>query len=164
MHAVDSITRQSPVASRDHAGRTAPPYPLRAFSRWQRGATLALAAFLAAGAGGTAPVRAEIAVEGARVTVEQLVLRALVKELDAWLDAHTDLPRAEHPPQSVVLVDSGAEVPFGHTAHADYTIRAVYEEDESRIYLVRPWFGDTAKDRSILLHELVHHRQVSAQH
>lgn len=146
------------------AARWLPPNALRARSRGLRGATLALAALVAAGAGGSTEARAEIAVEGARVAFEPPAVRDLVAELETWLDAHTDLPRADLPPEAIVLVDTEAEATQGQSAHVDDTVRATYDEEEARIYLVRPWYSDRVQDRSVLLHELVHHRQAAAQH
>lgn len=112
-----------------------------------------------------APALAAPEITGARMAFEPQAIRTLVEDLDAWLDARTDLPRSAKPLARVALIDAGSEVPYhGRTTRLGDTVRALYDEAAATIYLVRPWFGDTARDRSILLHELVHHRQATAQH
>jgi len=88
-----------------------------------------------------------------------------IEELNLWLDAYTDLPRSDVPLDRVALVAPGADILYeGQSTRIDQTVRGVYDADKATIYLVRGWYGETALERSVLLHEMVHHRQVSAQH
>ncbi|EAR51275.1 hypothetical protein OG2516_17640 [Oceanicola granulosus HTCC2516] len=113
----------------------------------------------------TAQASAEPEVAGLQSPHERGTILSLVDELDHWLDLHTDLPRAATPLARVELVPPGAELLLeGRTTTLDHTVRGVYDEQSATIYLVRQWYGDTTRDRSVLLHEMVHHRQAEAQH
>lgn len=91
--------------------------------------------------------------------------QALIEELEDWLDANTELPRSAIPLVRVALIAAGDEVSYeGRLTRLEDTVRGLYDEGSATIYLVRPWSGDTAWDRSVLLHELVHHRQAAARH
>lgn len=108
---------------------------------------------------------AEPAITGVQLAFEPQAILEIVEELDAWLDGYSDLPRSSEPLHQIALIEPGSEVPYeGQMTHLDSTVRGVYDAETATIYLVRPWFGDTARDRSVLLHEMVHHRQSSAQH
>ena len=112
-----------------------------------------------------APATAEPEITGTRRAFEPQAILETAEELELWLDAHTDLPRSEVPLERIALVEAGSDVLYGgRTTQLDSTVRGLYDEETATIYLVRPWFGDTARDRSILLHEMVHHRQASSQH
>lgn len=122
---------------------------------------LGLAACLLA----TIPAAAEPEVAGLRTPYERQAILAIAEELDLWLDTHTDLPRPPLPLARVELVAPRAEILHeGHMTALGGSVRGVYDTQTATIYLVRQWFGDTARDRSVLLHEMVHHRQAHAQH
>src|SRR6056297_1507706 len=94
----------------------------------------------------------------------QTILNTM-EELNLWLDAYTDLPRSDVPLSRVELVAPGSEVLYeGQMTQIGETVRGLYDEETATIYLVRQWYGETAFDRSVLLHEMVHHRQASAKH
>jgi len=88
---------------------------------------------------------------------------ALVTYLEAWLDAHTDLPRRATAPQ--VRLTTAARVmrlaPVRAASDRSHT-RGLYDPESRTIWLIRPWDARNPYDVSVLLHELVHHRQ--AQH
>jgi hypothetical protein len=112
-----------------------------------------------------APVGAEPLIEGHVSPYEPQMILDTMEELNLWLDAYTELPRSEVPLARVELIDPGTEVLFeGQAVQIDETVRGVYDADTATIYLVRQWYGETAFDRSVLLHEMIHHRQVSEQH
>jgi hypothetical protein len=123
------------------------------------------AAFSIALATAAAGASAEPEIDGARLAFEPAAIREIVVDLEAWLDVHTDLPRSDVPLDRIALIQAGAEVDYeGQPTRLGDTVRGLYDADTATIYLVRPWFGDTARHRSTLLHELVHHRQATAQH
>lgn len=94
----------------------------------------------------------------------QAILHTM-EELDLWLDAYTDLPRSQVPLARIELVPPGAEILYeGQMMQIEQSVRGVYDAESATIYLVRQWYGETAFDRSVLLHEMVHHRQATARH
>jgi hypothetical protein len=94
----------------------------------------------------------------------QAILNTM-EELDLWLDAYTDLPRSQVPLARIALVPPGAEILYeGQMTQIEHSVRGVYDAESATIYLVRQWYGETAFDRSVLLHEMVHHRQATARH
>ena len=83
----------------------------------------------------------------------------LIDRLEAWLDANTDLPRAPDKP-TVRIVDPSTFPATGKSAMGiGKHVRGLYDPETSVIHLVRPWSADNAQDISVLVHELVHHRQ-----
>jgi len=88
-------------------------------------------------------------------------MQALVSSLEDWLDARVDWPRREVPPRIRFVSQWQATARQGATAGFQRgRLRGLYDPDQSEILLVRPWDQRNAKDVSVLLHELVHHRQV----
>jgi hypothetical protein len=111
------------------------------------------------------PVGADPLVEGHVSPYEPRMILDTMEELNLWIDAYTDLPRSDVPLARVELVEPGVFIHYeGQPMQIDQTVRGVYDADTATIFLVRQWYGETAFDRSVLLHEMVHHRQVSAQH
>jgi hypothetical protein len=87
-------------------------------------------------------------------------MHELVSGLEDWLDAQTDWHRREAPPRARLV--SKWEAAARKDATASYQRgrpRGLYDPERSEILLVRPWNPRNAEDVSILLHELVHHRQ-----
>lgn len=111
------------------------------------------------------PVIADPEVSGVTSPHQARAILNIMEELDIWLDAYTDLPRSEVSLARVELVPPGTEILYeGQMTQIEQSVRGVYDADSATIYLVRQWYGETAFDRSVLLHEMVHHRQVTAQH
>lgn len=111
------------------------------------------------------PAAAEPDVAGARLAFEPRAILDIREDLGLWLDAYTDLPRAEVPLARIELVEPASSVLYeGRMTRLDDTVRGLYDEESATIYLVRPWFGDRASDRSVLLHEMAHHRQAHQKH
>jgi len=85
---------------------------------------------------------------------------ALVSSLEDWLDAQADWPRREAPPLIRTVSQWQAEARQGATATFQRgSLRGLYDPDQSEILLIRPWDPRDPEDVSVLLHELVHHRQ-----
>lgn len=89
----------------------------------------------------------------------------LVEVLDAWLDGHSEHPRRDKQPVIRFL-----KKPFSVTGTNAASIgstrktRGFYSEYSETIWLVEPWSADNPVDVSVLLHELVHHRQAGDGH
>jgi len=93
-------------------------------------------------------------------------LDLLVESLEAWLDRDGSYPAAKQRP-TIQVVPSWHEVVASHEAsrtRGDGRTRGLYDARHGTIYLVAPWDGSDPRDLSVLLHELVHHRQNHARH
>lgn len=89
----------------------------------------------------------------------------LVRHLETWLDAKSDLPRNPTPVTIRQTSRADAAARLGHrAARRDRHTRGVYDERTSTIWLVRPWDPRDPRDVGVLLHELAHHRQAEAGH
>ncbi|EPX83849.1 DUF6647 family protein [Salipiger mucosus] len=87
-------------------------------------------------------------------------LDALVEILESWLDAESSWERREEKPKIRLSSSAEASARLGATASFQRgRLRGLYDPDGSVIVLVRPWNPSRAEDVSVLLHELVHHRQ-----
>lgn len=95
----------------------------------------------------------------------ELDISGLVAELEDWLDENVDYPRRETRP-IVRLID--AEVAARLAGRQSPAFAAapsgLYDPETQVISLVRPWAAENPLDVSVLLHELVHHRQASVGH
>lgn len=89
-------------------------------------------------------------------------LAGLVAGLERWLDQNAAWPARDAPPAiRFVSPYQAAGMPAAQTARTG-RLRGIYDPESGTIYLVRPWSMSDPADVSILLHELVHHRQVGA--
>ncbi len=87
-------------------------------------------------------------------------IHALISSLDDWLDVQADWPRREAPPRiRFVGQEQAAARQVATASFQRGRMRGLYDPDRSEILLVRPWHPRDAGDVSVLLHELVHHRQ-----
>lgn len=78
--------------------------------------------------------------------------------LIAWIVAQTHWTSHETPP--IRLISSGEiQKRYAAEAPAAFRIEAFYSEKDHTVYLPDSWHPNTLRDRSILLHELVHHLQ-----
>ena len=91
--------------------------------------------------------------------------RELVEKLEAWLDRNSNLKRAPTAPTIVLADRSDAddERLISRMAVGTRT-RGLYDKSGRKITLFRPWTATDTEDVSVLLHELVHHRQAAAGH
>lgn len=85
----------------------------------------------------------------------------LVKVLDTWLDQNTDFQHPETRPTIEIISPSFAAFIQGSSASSFARTRGLFDPDTSTIYLILPWDRKNPHDASVLLHELVHARQVS---
>ena len=88
----------------------------------------------------------------------------LFGELEAWLDDNSEYPRRASAPKIVFIAASTADMLRGPGGRAGGRIRGLYDGAAATIYLAEPWSPEAPLDVSALLHELVHHRQVTARH
>lgn len=80
---------------------------------------------------------------------------------DTWLDISTDLQRPKIPPKITLISPAMAESIRESTLHGYGRTRGLFDPKSSTIFLIQPWDLRNANDASVLLHELVHSRQVS---
>ena len=86
-------------------------------------------------------------------------LVSLVDKLDSWLDRESHYPRRPEA-ATVRLFDPKDVNPATYLSGVEGSkLRGYYVPSSSTIWLVRPWSADNPRDVSVLLHELVHHRQ-----
>ena len=85
----------------------------------------------------------------------------LVEIFDTWLDENTDFPRSEVSPKIEIVSPSFAVSIQGSSASNFGYTRGLFDPASSTIYLILPWDRKNPHDASVLLHELVHARQVS---
>jgi hypothetical protein len=87
-------------------------------------------------------------------------LHELVSVLDAWLDENAEWAQRDAPPDIRLVSEAEARARRGATGSFQRgQLRGLYDPEEAEILLVRPWDPHNAEDVSVLLHELVHHRQ-----
>lgn len=89
----------------------------------------------------------------------------LVGHLEDWLDDNTSLPRREEA-ATIRWMDAGPFLFPSDTVRVAHgsNPRGYYDADRMAIWLVRPWSPRNPQDVSVLLHELIHHRQAAAGH
>ena len=93
---------------------------------------------------------------------------SLIAELVAWIGDHTkyNVTTALESPPSVTLCAKGTTIQYEDrevTIAPEGLLRALYDAKQRRIHLVRPWNAADMRDRSSLLHELVHDVQYSSR-
>lgn len=88
-------------------------------------------------------------------------LGELTEVLNGWLDRNSDFQRPEIPPEIRLISPSAAVSLRGVSGQSHGRARGLFAPEASTIYLIYPWDPKDAHDVSVLLHELVHSRQVS---
>jgi hypothetical protein len=78
-------------------------------------------------------------------------------ELITWIVAQTHWTIHETPPIRLIPYAELAEK-YGEKP-TDFHVEALYSEQDRTVYLHDGWRADDLRDRSMLLHELVHHLQ-----
>jgi hypothetical protein len=86
-------------------------------------------------------------------------MKELVAVLLTWISLQLAVeppaaPEIEFVPQRQLL-----EMAYGESAPADASVTAIYNPKTRTVYLGIAWKHDDLRDRSTLLHELVHHFQ-----
>ncbi len=84
---------------------------------------------------------------------------ALREELHKWIDTATDLPRASSPAKIVFAQPRNIVAPSELATLIGRAPRGLYDTAKGEITLILPWSARNPQDVSVLLHELVHHRQ-----
>lgn len=84
----------------------------------------------------------------------------LVAVFDTWLDQNTDLQRPDANLEIRIISASFAATLQGSSASSFGRTRGLFDPASSTIYLILPWDRKNPHDASVLLHELVHARQV----
>ncbi|WP_223475317.1 DUF6647 family protein [Oricola indica] len=81
--------------------------------------------------------------------------------LDDWLDANSDYPR--NPAPLAIEIADPITIAMNPSVASSFgsRTRGLYDPEAGRIYLIAPWSRKDALDVSVLLHELVHHRQIA---
>ncbi|CAN7735396.1 hypothetical protein LJR220_001941 [Bradyrhizobium sp. LjRoot220] len=85
-------------------------------------------------------------------------LNSLVATYIAWIVAQTGLLAPDHPPIHFVTSTELA-TRHGSPEHSRLELQALYSRSEGSIYLPQQWLPDDLRQKSALLHELVHHVQ-----
>lgn len=89
---------------------------------------------------------------------DALPQQTLVASLERWIDENTDLPPADRPAR--IQLGSSEDDLTGDAARLiGNRVRGLYDPDTGVITLMRPWDANNPVDVSVLLHELIHHRQ-----
>ena len=89
---------------------------------------------------------------------------SVLRDLESWLDRHSPYPARQAAPVIEIVSASVAADRLGRHTGSGGTLRGLYDPETATITLVAPWSADDAVDRSVLLHELIHHRQHTARH
>ena len=84
----------------------------------------------------------------------------LAAVFDTWLDENTDLQRPDANAEIRFISASFAATLQGSSASDFGRTRGLFDPESFTIYLVQPWDRKNPHDASVLLHELVHARQV----
>ena len=130
--------------------------PFRASSRLVRSLPLCLALAMSPLAG---------AAQDLLAWRDATTMQELVAHLEDWLDDHSDLPRREAPPLIQLTSHAHASsLAYSHQTSASPNVRGLYDPAVETVWLVQPWDARNPYDVSVLLHELVHHRQAAAGH
>jgi hypothetical protein len=87
-------------------------------------------------------------------------LNSLVAIYIAWIVAQTGLSSPDHPP---IHFATPAEMAMRYDSpeNSRLDLQGLYDRAEGAIYLPRQWAPDDLRQKSALLHELVHHVQKS---
>lgn len=88
-------------------------------------------------------------------------LSELTEILNAWLDENSDFERPETPPTIERITSTMVPALREMQSRSPGRTRGLFDPDLWTIYLVQPWDRRDAHDASVLLHELVHARQVN---
>ncbi len=84
----------------------------------------------------------------------------LMAVFNTWLDQNTDLQRPDANPEIKFVSASFAASLQGSSASSFGRTRGLFDPVSFTIYLTLPWDKSDPHDTSVLLHELVHARQV----
>ena len=91
-------------------------------------------------------------------------LARLMDNLESWLDTQSPYPARATAPNTRMISPQRARAISQGPGRLGSARCGLYDPDTQTIYLVRPWSQHLARDISVLLHELAHHRQATARH
>jgi hypothetical protein len=83
----------------------------------------------------------------------------LIATLAGWIAIQTGLSPVAPPHVEMVTPSTMSERAFGPGVAASPLLRALYSQPAGTVYLRKNWDASNLRDRSELLHELVHHFQ-----
>jgi hypothetical protein len=89
---------------------------------------------------------------------EAVPLNSLIAIYIAWIVAQTGLSAPDHPPIHFVTATEMA-MRHGSPENSGLELQALYNRNEGSIYLPQEWLPNDLRQKSALLHELVHHVQ-----
>jgi hypothetical protein len=93
---------------------------------------------------------------------DRVISPKLVAGLIAWITSKTGWTVSDAPPVRFVSEAQLREMYFGGSVGSDnIQVHAIYSDEDHTVYLPDKWNPESLFDRSALLHELVHHLQVS---
>jgi hypothetical protein len=98
-------------------------------------------------------------IAGTAVLLQEVVsLDSLIAIYIAWIVARTGLSAPDHPPIHFV---TPAEMAMRHGSpeNSGLDLQALYNRNKGSIYLPQEWRPNDLRQKSALLHELVHHVQ-----
>jgi hypothetical protein len=89
---------------------------------------------------------------------------SLIDTIELWLVANFDLKPMANPPELVTVAPSRlVEIHYGSASLVSPgEVMGAYDEAGRTIYLTEGWNGRTPDELSVLVHEMVHHLQASA--
>ncbi len=85
-------------------------------------------------------------------------MNSLVAIYIAWIVAQTGLSVPDHPPINFAA-PADMTLRYGSPENNELELQGLYNRTEGAIYLPRQWLPDDLRQKSALLHELVHHVQ-----
>ena len=85
-------------------------------------------------------------------------MNSLIATYIAWIVAQTGLMAPDHPPIHFVTAREMA-VRYVAPENSGLELQALYNRSEGSIYLAQEWRPNNLRQKSALLHELVHHVQ-----
>jgi hypothetical protein len=99
----------------------------------------------------------------APAAAEPLQPPPLLDTIALWLEINFDLPAAQkHPRLATLPAAELVEMRYGsESSVSPGEVVAVYD-DNGTIYFTEGWTGDSPAQLSVLVHEMVHHLQISA--
>ncbi|MDJ0641019.1 MAG: hypothetical protein QNJ20_19550 [Paracoccaceae bacterium] len=87
----------------------------------------------------------------------------VMEELLSWIEAQTayDVSALRNSPPEISFCAVGERIPYeAGSALVDVALNGAYDHLRNTILLVQPWNPDDPRDRSVLLHELLHAAQL----
>lgn len=112
---------------------------------------------------GAAMVRAEPPADLPPPTDRAVPLDALLRAVTVWVASELELPVPPTLPTVVFTSPrSMVEMRYGMAANDQLRVTALYHARTQRIFLADDWTGETQKELSVLVHEMVHHVEAQA--